>query len=104
MRLADQEFGTRPLEKAIWAGAIDSLGGDVLGWFTRTTMPYGNIASIGLAAGFHPVRIIYFQRGGESELELEATQQGSAESYGMESWLFHRVADETGTGVANLSE
>jgi acrylyl-CoA reductase (NADPH) len=45
------EFGSKPLEKAIWAGAIDNLGGEVLGWFTRTTKPGGNIASIGLAAG-----------------------------------------------------
>ena len=45
------ELGSRPLEKAIWAGAIDNLGGEVLGWFTRTTKPGGNIASIGLAAG-----------------------------------------------------
>lgn len=52
VNLREQEFGTKPLEKAIWAGAIDSLGGDILGWFTRTTKPYGNIASIGLAAGF----------------------------------------------------
>jgi acrylyl-CoA reductase (NADPH) len=45
------ELGSRPLEKAIWAGALDNLGGEVLGWFTRTTKPGGNIASIGLAAG-----------------------------------------------------
>jgi NADPH2:quinone reductase len=51
MNLQEQAFGTKPLEKAIWGGAIDNLGGDVLGWFTRTTRPYGNIASIGLAAG-----------------------------------------------------
>ncbi|MEC9375410.1 MAG: acryloyl-CoA reductase [Pseudomonadota bacterium] len=44
------EMGTRPLEKAIWSGAIDSLGGEMLAWFTRTTKYGGNIASIGLAA------------------------------------------------------
>lgn len=43
--------GTRPLERAIWGGAIDSLGGPLLGWLTRTTVPHGNIACIGLAAG-----------------------------------------------------
>lgn len=43
-------MGTRPLESAQWAGAIDNLGGDVLAWLTRTTRPWGNIASIGLAA------------------------------------------------------
>ncbi len=46
------EMGTRPLEKAIWGGAVDSVGGDELGWLTRTCRPGGNIASIGLAGGF----------------------------------------------------
>ncbi|MCG8369368.1 MAG: oxidoreductase [Proteobacteria bacterium] len=45
------DFGRRPLEKAEWAGAIDSLGGDYLTWLTRTTAYGGNIASVGLAAG-----------------------------------------------------
>jgi len=49
--LSGMKLGTRPLEKAIWGGAVDSLGGDVLAWLTRTTVPLGNIASIGLAAG-----------------------------------------------------
>jgi len=44
-------LGERPLERARWAGAIDNLGGDVLSWLTRTTQPWGNIASVGLAAG-----------------------------------------------------
>jgi len=43
-------IGSRPLESARWGGAIDNLGGDVLAWLTRTTKPWGNIASIGLAA------------------------------------------------------
>lgn len=47
---AELELGGRPLEKAIWGGAVDSLGGDLLSWFTRTTCYGGNVASIGLAA------------------------------------------------------
>jgi NADPH2:quinone reductase len=43
-------LGSRPLEEAQWAGAIDNLGGEVLAWLTRTTKFWGNIASIGLAA------------------------------------------------------
>ena len=43
-------LGTRPLEEGLWAGAIDNLGGDILAWLTRTTQPWGNIASIGMAA------------------------------------------------------
>ena len=46
------EMGTRPLEKALWAGAVDNVGGDQLGWLTRTMQPESNIASIGLAGGF----------------------------------------------------
>ncbi len=46
------EMGKRPLEKAIWGGAVDSVGGDTLGWLTRTVKPWGNIGSIGLAGGF----------------------------------------------------
>ncbi|MDX1434264.1 MAG: oxidoreductase [Gammaproteobacteria bacterium] len=45
------ELGTRPLEKAMWAGAVDNVGGEELGWLTRTVKPEGNIASIGLAGG-----------------------------------------------------
>ena len=46
------DLGRRPMGKAEWAGAIDNLGGDYLAWLTRTTAYGGNIASIGLAAGF----------------------------------------------------
>lgn len=45
------EMGTRPLEKAMWGGVIDNVGGEILAWLTRTVVPLGNIASIGLAAG-----------------------------------------------------
>lgn len=47
----DLQMGTRPLERAQWGGAVDNLGGDALSWLTRTVKPWGNIASIGLAAG-----------------------------------------------------
>jgi acrylyl-CoA reductase (NADPH) len=40
-----------PLEKGQWGGAIDNVGGDILSWLTRTTKPWGNIASVGLAGG-----------------------------------------------------
>lgn len=47
----ETDLGQRPLERALWAGAIDSVGGDELAWLTRTVLPLGNIASIGLAGG-----------------------------------------------------
>ena len=46
------DLGKRPMEKAEWAGAIDNLGGDYLTWLTRTVDYGGNIASVGLAAGY----------------------------------------------------
>lgn len=46
----DIDFGKRPMEKAMWAGAIDNLGGDYLAWLLRTADYGANIASIGLAA------------------------------------------------------
>jgi NADPH2:quinone reductase len=47
---SELDMGTRPLEKAVWGGAVDNLGGDLLSWFTRSTRYGGNVASIGLAA------------------------------------------------------
>jgi NADPH2:quinone reductase len=44
------QLGTRPLEAALWGGAVDNLGGDILAWLTRTVAPWGNIACIGLAS------------------------------------------------------
>jgi acrylyl-CoA reductase (NADPH) len=44
-------MGTRPLETARWAGAVDAVGGDLLAWLTRTTNYWGGIASTGLTGG-----------------------------------------------------
>ena len=44
-------LGAQPLEKAIWGGAIDNVGGEILTWLTRATKPWGNICSVGLAGG-----------------------------------------------------
>jgi NADPH2:quinone reductase len=48
---ASLQMGGRPLEKPMWAGAVDSLGGEPLAWLTRTMDQNGVIASIGNAAG-----------------------------------------------------
>jgi len=42
---------TRPLEKSLWAGALDSVGGATLAWLTRTMQIEGAIASYGNAGG-----------------------------------------------------
>lgn len=47
----EMDMGTRALERAQWGGGIDNVGGDLLSWMTRTVRPWGNIVSIGLAAG-----------------------------------------------------
>jgi len=44
-------WGQRPLEKALWAGALDNVGGEMLEGLTRVIKPWGNIASCGLAGG-----------------------------------------------------
>ncbi|MDT0497132.1 YhdH/YhfP family quinone oxidoreductase [Algiphilus sp. W345] len=44
------DFGSKPLETAVWGGAVDNLGGDALAYLTRTVKPWGNIALIGLAS------------------------------------------------------
>ncbi|MEQ1916929.1 MAG: YhdH/YhfP family quinone oxidoreductase, partial [Gallionella sp.] len=48
----DLVMGTRPMEKALWAGAMDSVGGETLAWLTRTMQQDGCIASYGNAGGF----------------------------------------------------
>jgi acrylyl-CoA reductase (NADPH) len=45
------EMGKRPLEKGMWAGAMDALGGEMLAWLTRTMKPDGVIAAYGNARG-----------------------------------------------------
>jgi acrylyl-CoA reductase (NADPH) len=45
------DLGTKPLEKSLWAGAVDPVGGDLLGWLTRTMMYGGCIANSGLTGG-----------------------------------------------------
>jgi NADPH2:quinone reductase len=41
----------RPLEKAQWGGAVDNVGDGMLAELLRTTVPWGSVASIGLAGG-----------------------------------------------------
>lgn len=58
-------MGTRPLEAARWAGAIDAVGGDLLAWLTRTTGYWGHIASTGLTGGadLHTTVMPFILRG-----------------------------------------
>ena len=47
------EVGSRPLEKGVWGGAIDNLGGDTLSWLSRSVKSSGNIAVIGNVSGIN---------------------------------------------------
>jgi NADPH2:quinone reductase len=57
--------GTRPLEKSLWAGAVDAVGGDTLAWLTRTMRYNGCIASSGLTGGteLHTTVLPFILRG-----------------------------------------
>jgi NADPH:quinone reductase-like Zn-dependent oxidoreductase len=39
------------MERAMWAGALDSVGGDTLAWLTKSMQQNGAIASFGNAGG-----------------------------------------------------
>ncbi|MEA3275883.1 MAG: YhdH/YhfP family quinone oxidoreductase [Pseudomonadota bacterium] len=55
----------RPLETAVWGGAVDNVGGEMLAQITRTVRPWGNIASVGLAGGheLHTTVMPFILRG-----------------------------------------
>jgi NADPH2:quinone reductase len=55
LRRQEINLGSKPMEAALWAGAVDNVGGDLLTWLTRTVDYGGNIASIGLA-GSHELK------------------------------------------------
>jgi NADPH2:quinone reductase len=59
------QMGTRPIEKEMWAGAIDPVGGETLAWLTRTMMYGGAIAASGLTGGIdvHTTVIPFILRG-----------------------------------------
>ncbi len=47
----DIQWGSRPMESAHWAGALDNVGGETLSALTRVIKPWGSIASCGMAGG-----------------------------------------------------
>ena len=61
----DMAMGTRPLERAQWAGALDAAGGGTLAWLTRTMQQNGAIASFGNAGGIelHTTVLPFILRG-----------------------------------------
>lgn len=82
-------MGRRPLESASWAGAIDNVGDETLGWLTRVIKPYGNIASCGLAGGeeLHTTVMPFIIRGVSL---LGIASAGTA--YGIRREVWQRLA------------
>ena len=63
----------KPLDRALWAGAVDNLGGDVLAWIASTMKVGGTIASIGLAASHAlPTTVMPFILRGVSLLGIDS--------------------------------
>ena len=65
LRRQSLDLGSKPMEAALWAGAVDNIGGEVLTWLTRTMGYGGNIASVGLAASheLHTTVMPFILRG-----------------------------------------
>jgi NADPH2:quinone reductase len=65
LRRQEIDLGSKPMEKILWAGAIDNVGGEMLTWLTRTVDLWGNIASIGLAGSpdLHTTVMPFILRG-----------------------------------------
>jgi putative YhdH/YhfP family quinone oxidoreductase len=55
----DLHWGLRPLERATWAGCIDTVGGDTLSGVSRVIDLWGNIACCGMASG-HGLNVTVF--------------------------------------------
>ncbi len=86
------ELSDRPLEKALWAGAVDNLGGEILSWITRTVKPWGNITSVGLAGGAKlETTVMPFILRGVSLLGITSS--------GCPTELRHRVWQRIGTDL-----
>ena len=65
LRRQSLDLGSKPMEAALWAGAVDNVVGEVLTWLTRTMGYGGNIASVGLAASheLHTTVMPFILRG-----------------------------------------
>jgi len=82
----------KPLDKATWQGAVDSLGGEMLAWMTSTMKFNGVIASIGLAAGFGlNTTVMPFILRGVSLLGINSTDAPAPE---LERRVWERLAGD----------
>ena len=83
--------GTRPLEKAQWAAALDSVGGTTLAWLTRTMQQNGVIASFGNAGGVElNTTVLPFILRGVRLIGIDS----AATAMPLRQEIWHRLANE----------
>ena len=84
-------WGQRPLEKTLWAGAVDCVGGEMLEGLTRVIQPWGNIASCGLVGGIelHTTVMPFIIRG----ISLIGINSSGC-SYDLRNELWQRLATD----------
>lgn len=98
-----------PLERGQWGGAIDNVGGQMLAWLIRTVVPWGNIASVGLAGGAElRTTVMPFILRGVSILGITSSGCPAALRHSLwqrlDSDLAPRHLDKIVTRVATLEE
>ena len=82
----------KPLDRAMWAGAVDNLGGDVLAWMCSTMKVNGVIASVGLAASPDlKTTVMPFILRGASLLGINSTDSPDAK---MRQEVWRRLAGD----------
>lgn len=87
----DLQFGDRPLERGIWAGAVDNVGGRMLSHLTRVIQPWGNISACGMAGGLDvTTTVMPFIIRGIGLLGINS----SGCPYGIRARLWERLAGE----------
>lgn len=87
---------TRPMERAQWAGALDSVGGDTLSWLTRSMLQNGAIASYGNAGGLElHTNVFPFILRGVKLLGVDS----AATQMTLRKQMWQRLAGDSSTGL-----
>jgi putative YhdH/YhfP family quinone oxidoreductase len=82
----------RPLGRSTWAGAVDTLGGEVLAWMASTMKLRGVIASMGLAenASLHTTVLPFILRG----VSLLGINSSDSPTPAMRATVWRRLATD----------
>ena len=90
-RSAIDTSSARPLEKAQWAAAFDSVGGATLGWLTRSMQQNGVIASFGNAGGIElNTTVLPFILRGVRLIGIDS----AATAMSLRHEIWHKLANE----------